>query len=425
MSPNPRDPFQRYAQSGIKPGLRRIRLLLEGMGHPERKFKSVIVAGSNGKGTTAAALQAMLKAAGLRVGLFTSPHLVSVRERFRIGETQCSARRLTDVERQFRKLFSDVGATYFEVTTACAFWLFARAGVDWAVLEIGLGGRWDACNVVDPELSIMTSISKEHTHFLGSTLERIAREKAQVARSDRPVVVGRLPRSAERAIRSELGKIGAQPFWLGTDFDIQTVRLTARGTRATLTHGNIELSIRTSLLGRNAIINTGLAAISFELLCSRGKVRPQGSVSAAILKGAGSVNWPARLQIINDRPLTVIDVAHNESAILELVNDWKNIWPRRIPWVVIGLLEDKVSPKIGKALSQLTSHIVVTQPESPRATDSERLQMCLKPYFDEVRIEPQVSRAINLAQKRAGSRGAVLVCGSHYLIGPVMAKRGF
>lgn len=416
------DPFQRYVRSGIKPGLRRIRLLLKGMDNPERKFLSVVVAGSNGKGTTAASLHAILMAANLRAGLFTSPHLVTVCERFRIDHMQCSARALIDFERRFRTLCLDVGATYFEVTTACALWLFAKEKVDWAVLEIGLGGRWDACNVVNPELSIITSISKEHTEYLGTTLAKIAREKAQVARPERPSVVGRLPRAAERAMRSELGKIGALPCWLGSDFNIDAVRLSPTGTRATLSDGKGTLNIRTSLLGQNAILNSGLAATSFRLLCARGRVRMQGSISAAIQKGIRSVDWPARLQVVQSRPLTVLDVAHNESAILELVADWKRIWPGRKPWVVIGLLEGKLSPRIGKSLSDLTRNLVVTRPGSPRALDAVRLQRCFEPYFDDVRIETDVKRALKSAQKSAGARGAVLVCGSHYLVGTVLEE---
>lgn len=416
------DPFERYIRSGIKPGLGRIRLLLKGMGNPERKYRTIVVAGSNGKGTTAASLHAILMAANLRTGLFTSPHLVTVRERFRINRRQCSTRALIDFERRFRTLCLDVGATYFEVTTACALWLFAKAEVDWAVLEIGLGGRWDACNIVNPELSIITSISKEHTEYLGTTLADIAREKAQVARPKRPFVIGRLPRSAERAMRSELGKIGAQPYWLGSDFNINAVRLSPTGTRATLADETGTLNIRSSLLGQNAIINSGLAATSFRLLCDRGRVKLQGSISAVIRRGIRSVDWPARLQVIEQRPLTVLDVAHNESAIQELVADWKRIWPGRIPWVVIGLLEGKFSPGIVRALSDLTRNVVVTRPGSPRAIDALSLQRSFEPCFDKVKVEPDAMRALKWAQSSAGARGAVLVCGSHYLIGPVLEE---
>jgi dihydrofolate synthase/folylpolyglutamate synthase len=422
VSSRPADPFLYLARTGIRPGLERIRTLLGAMGHPERSFRSVLVAGSNGKGTTAAALEAMLRAAGCRTGLFTSPHLVSVTERFRIDGRPVSPAELHRFLSRHRHDLRRSGATYFEATTACALWLFARRQVDWAILEIGLGGRWDACNAVDPELAVVTSISLEHTEYLGRTEAAIAREKAQVARRGKPVVVGRVSPPARCALAREFDRIGAPAYWLGRDFDVTDPGPIAGGSEGTLIAQGRRLRLRSGVRGERALDNVALAACGMATLAGHFPGFSHTEMRRAMLAGAARVRWPARLEVIRQRPLVVLDVAHNEAAFAALVQDWARYWPGVKPVVVLGLLCDKPAARIARIVSRLTDLVVVTTPDSPRAVPASELADSWRSSFRSIHVRKGVTAAVEHALELAGSNGAVLITGSHFVVGPARAS---
>ena len=416
------DPFLPLAKSGIRPGLARIRRLLRRLENPERRLRTVLVAGSNGKGTTAAMLEAMLRAAGFRTGLFTSPHLVSVTERFRLDGACVEPGELVHFMRRHEAAIRRTEATYFEATTACALWLFARTRVDWAILEIGLGGRWDACNAVEPDVAIVTSISREHTEYLGTTEAAIAREKAQVARPGKPVIVGRVSRAARASLNAEFRTLGAVPYWLGKDFEVTDSVYGTNGVAGTLRAAGRTLCLRSAIRGKHALDNAALAACALGAIASLAtEPLPARAVRRAIVTGARNVRWPGRLEVVSRRPLVVLDVAHNAGSFRALAEDWRRHWPGVRPIVVVGLLADKPAGQMAGALEQICDSAIATRAQSPRAVAPSTLTRLLERRIPQIESIDSVEGAVRRAFQLAGRNGAILVCGSHFVVGPARA----
>jgi len=413
------DPFLPLMKAGVKPGLERIRAILRELDHPEQQYRSILVAGSNGKGTTCAVLESILRHSGFRTGMFTSPHLVSVTERFRVNGAPVAVSTLRQFMREQRRILTRIGATYFEATTACALWIFARRKVDWAVLEIGLGGRWDACNAVDAELSVITSIAREHTEYLGKTLAKIAAEKAQIARRGRLLVVGEVSASAHARIAKSARTIGAEPIWMGRDFKVGRTTLSSGGSHFTLRRHGRSLPLRTALLGRNAAVNSTLAAAALSEFAEWEEMEwPQ--LQAVVQEGVHEAYWPARLQVVGKRPLVVVDVAHNAAAFAALARDWKAIWPRSKPVVVVGLLQDKAASQIGKTLAGFAGPVIATTPDSPRGVSADELARQWRRIVPCRAAIPDIGIAVRTAIGEAGKGGSVLICGSHFVAGPAL-----
>lgn len=405
------DPFIHLIKAGIKPGLTRIRKLLKALGNPERHYRTILVGGSNGKGTTCAVLESILRDSGYRTGLFTSPHLISVRERFRVDGKPASINALNQFMQEHEDLLQRIGATYFEATTACALWLFAQRKVDWAVLEIGLGGRWDACNAVHPELSVITSISREHTEYLGTTLREIAAEKAQIARRGRYVIVGDVGASARRSLSAEFRSIRTIPIWQRQHFRVTMSHLGQSGCTFRLKTDTATYDLRTAILGTSAVVNSALAVASAERL---------QIPSTAIRQGVAAARVSGRLQVVQRGPLVVADVAHNRAAIARLVEDWRMVWPDRSPVVVAGLLGDKPVMPVGQLLGQIAGAIIVTRPDSHRARDPEDVARRWRSLPCSLAVIPSIREAVEAATRQAGRRGSVLICGSHFVVGPAL-----
>jgi dihydrofolate synthase/folylpolyglutamate synthase len=405
----------------MRPGLSRIRRLLDLLDHPEQGFRSVLVAGSNGKGTTCAVLASCLQSLGWKTGLFTSPHLVSVRERFRV-DGRCAS---VAAMRQFLVLHGAachrLEATYFETTTAFALWWFRRKGVEWAVLEIGLGGRLDACNAVDPALSIVTSISLEHTEWLGSTEADIAREKGGVARTGRVTLSGRLTRAAERSLRATVRACGGHLVCAGRQIKTDDLIPSGSGHSFRMHYLGERLALCTGLRGSHAVVNASLAVAAAMHACrdSCGGRLPRGW-KRALQRGVCKARWPARLEVISGRPTAVFDVAHNEAAMQALVADWRRLWPKRQPVILVGLLRDKPARAIGALLARLSSRMVITRPDSPRALAPRQLADTWRDEVQSMQLEPTLPKAWDAAVKLAGKRGCVLVTGSHFVVGPIL-----
>jgi len=293
--------------------------------------------------------------------------------------------------------------------------------VEWAVLEVGLGGRWDACNAIQPDLSIITSISREHTEFLGNTLAEIAVEKARVARRGRPVIIGSLPKAAGIAARRELTRIGAQAHWLETRPERLKIGPAPSGTSVHLEAGCLSQEVDLSMRGQNAAAAATLAAAAICTLKGQGHIPVAREKCVEALRvGLGAVKWPARLQVVRRSPLTVVDVAHNPAAIESLVTEWKRYWPRRRPVILTALLADKKPLPIGRLLAHLSSRIVVTTALTPRSLSPEALASIWRLMFHRIEAEPDARKAMALARRLAGTDGAILVVGSHYLAGPIL-----
>ncbi len=431
MSPEAGAPLRAWLASlelhGIKLGLSTIRALCAALGHPERRFTTVLVAGTNGKGSVAAMVSTALHAAGHKTGRYTSPHLVRLEERFAIDDVEVTPAALDDalagvraaVDRLQADGAIDVHPTFFEVTTAAAFELFRREAVEVAVLEVGMGGRFDATNVADPAAVAITSIALDHEAFLGDTLAKIAFEKAGVIRPGRPVVVGALPDEALEVVRAATAERGAPLIEAATAVDVTATRAAGLTTVTIETPSRRYGPVTLSLRGRHQVGNALVAVRLLEALEAAG-VR---TGAAAIEAGLTSAQWPARLGVY-ERPgarRLIVDGAHNPAGALALAEYLRDEWPPGVP-LVFGAMRDKHLRGMLEALAQIARPLVVTSAPGRRAAAAAELAALAEAAgIARVLVEPDPV----LALARAWREGRVVaVAGSLYLAGAVLAHEG-
>lgn len=415
---------------GMHLGLDHVRRLLAELGHPQRELPAVLVAGTNGKGSTAALLAAVGQAAGYRTGLYTSPHLETIEERVRvdgerIGGEELGTLVLEVVAAGERVLPSP--PTYFEALTAAAFLCFRRRGVDLAVLEVGLGGRLDATNAAEPAVSVITPIALEHRAQLGDTLAKIAGEKAGVMRRGRPTIAWGGEPEVAAALRAVAGDVGAELVMVGEGADQAPsahplAHAPWEGQRIALATaaGMLELSV--PLLGRHQAVNAALAWAAAERMARHGWPRLD---AAAFRHGAARWRWPARLEPValpGAEPCrrVLLDAAHNPDgsrALARFLADPPAPFAAP-PVLLFGVLADKDAAEMLAALAPLAGRLVLTRPPHERARDPRELLPLLPPGTS-AEIEPDPAAALDLALALARATGAdtVVVCGSIYLVG--------
>lgn len=404
---------------GIKLGLENISRLCEALGHPERSFTSLHVAGTNGKGSVTAMAHAALRAADIHAARYTSPHLTHLAERFVIDDDPVddatleavAADVLTCADRLQAEGVLSVPPTFFEATTAMAFELFRRAGIEIAVFEVGLGGRFDATNVLTPVAGAITTIGFDHRQHLGNTLEQIAFEKAGIIKNGMTIVAGALPSPAMRVVRNAAGQRGARLVEAAQD---SRVDWQMRDGRARLhvetpagSYGPLTLALR----GEHQV---GNAVVAIRLLESSG-LGPSRVNAAAIATGLASADWPARLEVLTLRggKRVIIDAAHNEEGAAALAAYLRRWHPER-PALVIGVMRDKELAPILEALLPVTSAVFATAAPTPRARPAEDLSAHIAGRS--VVTEPDPERAIDRALHIADT---VCVAGSIFLVGAV------
>lgn len=414
--------------AGVK--LERVRRLVAALGHPERSGRVVHIAGSKGKGSVAALIAAVLQASGRRVGLYSSPHLVSPRERIRIdgepiaeGEVaRLVAERLRPVVEEYQRDPVDGPLTFFDLHTALAFLAFAAAAVDWAVLEVGLGGRLDATNVCRPEACAITSLSLEHTTLLGDSLAAVAGEKAGIIKPGVPVVSAPQPPEAWQVLAAAATRVGA-PLVAATGVtalpggalvdDGETLR-----QRVTVDWpGGGEVAL--PLVGEHQVLNAAVARTVLEQLAARGHRLDWSDLAA----GFSGVRWPGRLQVIGRRPWLVLDGAHTPEAAGWLARTL-NQMPHRRRFLVLGSHLDKDFRGLAANLVPGTSGVVVADiPGNPRAATAEQLRPAVSGLGARVEAVSSPAEALELAMSWAGPEDLVVVTGSLYLVGAVLAVR--
>lgn len=407
--------------------LDRVHALCALLGRPERRFPCVQIAGTKGKGSTAAMLASVLRAAGYRVGLYTSPHLHDFRERIRIGAQPISEEALAAAvalvriaaERVHREHPELGQLTTFELTTAVAFVHFAQERVDCAVLETGLGGRLDAVTVVQPLATVMTSISLDHTGFLGDTLAAIAREKAGIIKPGVPLVCAPQPAAALAEIERRCAAHGAPLWLLGRDIDWTMRRRGRHWHVAVRTPWNAYGALRVPLLGRHQCENAALAVATADLLYQRGfRVTP-----GAMRGGFARVRWPGRLEVLARRPWLVVDGAHNvdsaEKLAQALVDGFAG---RRI--LILGISRDKDITGIVRALAPIATQVIATAAPHPRAADPALIAAAASDCGLAATLAADVPAA--LARARALARAGDLICatGSLFLVAAVREALG-
>lgn len=392
--------------------LERVAEALRLCGSPQRHFPALHIAGTNGKGSTAALLHAMLSAAGYRTGLFTSPHLMDFCERIRVGTEWISEQDVVEGVTAIRKQVEPAGLrlTPFEMMTLLAFRAFADARIDIGVVEVGLGGRLDATNVLTPLVSVITSIGLDHQAYLGPTVADIAREKGGIIKPGVPVVIGQVD-TESRTILSGLAQAQGSPVYLfGQNF---TICDTPDGRRDYHGLGWRIPDVRLGLRGRFQYLNAAVALATLEVL------QDTWPVSEAHLRhGLHSVVWPGRLEIVSQEPLVVLDGAHNLPAIEVLVAELPALLQGRRVKLLFGVMRDKDWRAMVPLLARVAAEVVVTRVQQARAEEPAALQAAFAPLCA-TRLIPNAREACQQLMVEAGPNEAVVVCGSLFLVGEV------
>lgn len=403
---------------GIKLGLDNITRLAEWLGNPEKAYRSVHVAGTNGKGSTASFIAAILQAAGWKVGLTTSPHLADYRERIRVNGRKIPRRAIAEFIERYKKLIIRSEATFFEVTTALAFWYFARQKVDWAVLETGLGGRLDATNIVTPEVSIITNISFEHTNLLGRTIYKIAGEKGGIIKPNVPVVTGVVDNGNDAARRfKEICAERQAPIFFHNPRGFS--RISQNGQDSLHINSGVfaGLKVRPSLSGPHQLENGYLAARAVAVLKSKGYQIPREAVRTGLSGNA----WPARFMTIREKPTIIIDVAHNREGFAALMETLKRHHPGRKFDFLISMVEKKRGPECLHIIAPLARTISTAPLQTTRTDDPYYLISRLRPGKIPVRVYPDAVAACKDLLENSVRSDILVITGSHFLMGEIAA----
>jgi dihydrofolate synthase/folylpolyglutamate synthase len=412
---------------GVKLALENSIALMEIMGNPHRKFRTVHVAGTNGKGSTSVCIATMLQAAGYRVGLYTSPHLVSFTERIRINGTAISEDDVVALARTVRDGYRGpenpdasgmMSPTFFEVTTAIAFRYFADQAVDLAVIEVGMGGRLDSTNVIRPLVSVITNIELEHTEFLGTTIEQIAGEKAGIIKSEVPLVTGVNQPEVIRLFERDAAAQGSPVYRLQRDFWPENC---AGGASQVFDYRGLKSvypGLRLNLIGRHQVDNACLALAAIECLRNTGIALDE----ATLRTGLEQARWEGRMEQVARRPDIFLDGAHNPAsarALAGTIAELKTSYSRFV--LVIGILGDKDYHGILTELLPLADHVVVTMPQYARALDIGALAKEVRKLHASVDIAETVGVAIERSREGASADDLILVTGSLYVVGDARA----
>ena len=416
--------------------LEQMRVLARALGNPERRLLSVLIAGTNGKGSTAATLASIAQAAGYRTGLYTSPHLMRINERIQINRETISDVEFAVIYERVDSIAARLVAagelpwhpSFFEMITAMMFEYFASAGVDLAVLEVGMGGRLDATNIADPAVSVITDIDLDHQKFLGNTLEEIAGEKAGIMRSGVPVVLLPQHPRVNETLGREILERKAQPVSavnymppVTPDAAKYDEGLAGSHKRFPLEVMGREITIDFPLQGQHQLRNLALAIAAAEQLNHAGlRIHPED-----VEAGVQSTFWPGRFQTFQaepGRPEVVLDVAHNPAGAWALRSTLSERYGERPLIFVFGAMKDKAIGEIAEILFPLAEHVIVTHADSPRAATTHEIAELAAHTQADIIEEGSISAALDRAMQLAGSSGVVVITGSIYVVGAALAQ---
>ncbi len=396
--------------------LARMERFLALLDNPHRRFPSVHIAGTKGKGSTAAMTASVLQAAGYRAGLYTSPHLHTFRERIRVDGRLIERAEVVALAERLRPVVEGIeGITTFEIMTAMAFLHFVEREVDFAVLEVGLGGRLDATNVVTPLVSVITSLSYDHTHVLGHTLAQIAREKAGIIKRGVPVVSAPQAPEAMAVIEEVCRERGAELVVVGRDWTWEAGEANLKGQWFKVAGGGGQEASRSfwiPLLGRHQLINATVVVAAVEMLRQRGVHIPE----ASLREGLRRVRWPGRLEILGRKPFLVVDCAHNADSAQKLATALRELFAYRDLILVFGASADKDIRGMMRALLPLAREVILTRAHHPRAADPGELREEARSLGWEAAIGEDVAGALSQALKLADEDDLVCVTGSTFVV---------
>lgn len=404
---------------GLKLGLENITEFLHSIGSPQHTYPTIHIAGTNGKGSVAAMLAEVMREQGYKTGLFTSPHLVSFRERVRVNGRPIPKRSLVSFVDRQRNELTRRKLSFFEVVTAMALEHFARVGVDIAVIETGLGGRFDATNVLKPLATITTDISRDHMEILGNTLPKIAFEKAGIIKPGVPHIAGFLPQSAEKVIRRACRERGA-PYHrlLKKEFQPQLVEMKL----AFASNGFSVKPFRPGMYGEHQLRNCAVALKTLSVLRNNGwhlSLR-------AVRDGLSKAQWPGRFQYIKRRnqPDLLFDVGHNASGVAAFVGAFQDRFPGKKAHIITGFVKRKEHQKMFDALRHITEQYHLVPLKTHRSTDIDQLIHQIDWHGVPLQRERGLRSAYNKLAKACSTDDIIAVVGSHYLVGEFFQAYG-
>lgn len=406
--------FERF---GILLGLDNVSSLLAAIGNPQDRFKSVHVAGSNGKGSTSSFINAIVSLSGYDTALYTSPHLNDFRERIRIKGKFVSKEDMIRSTEKIRPHHNPERTTFFEYTTAIAFDCIAAAKPDLAVIEVGLGGRLDATNTITPLVSVITDISREHEDYLGAGIRTIAVEKAGVIKKYVPLVTGASRKEARDVILTTAGSFDAPVFEFGRDF---------RGTRTSLNsfdYGSTGMSLnglRLAMSGAHQIKNASLAIRVAEELMNHGFNLPEAAIREAI----ANTQFPGRFELLRRNPDVVIDGAHTPEGMRLLRSAITKLYPDRRPFILLGILKDKNVETLVRTIAPIAKKVVCVPPHSDRSMEPEALARLVQDTGVPATPIDSIEEGFNALMEMAGEHDVIVAAGSLYMIGPVRRACG-
>jgi dihydrofolate synthase / folylpolyglutamate synthase len=421
----PRQPAQSSAQGARvqKFGLENISALAAGLGNPHLAIPCAHIAGTNGKGSTAAMLESILRAAGLRTGLYTSPHLERINERIRLNGQSISdedfAAAWTRVQSTIEALMASgklaAHPTFFECVTAIAFVAFAAHAVEFAVYEVGLGGRLDATNIVEPEVAVITPVDFDHENFLGHSIEEIATEKAGIIKPGAWVVSSAERPEARAVIARRCLELGARLFDVDDSWRIESVQASdgLYSAIASALHTDRKLVLAPALPGRFQLRNALAAASAAQILRDRGFAVDDD----AIARGIATVQWPGRLERLSNHPAIYLDGTHNPAGARALVQFWEENFPGRRIYLVYGAMRDKAVDEIAGQLFPRAACVILTEPRQPRAVSATLLEEMTSHLSKSTMVVRNPAEALERAVSMAAPEDAVFATGSLYLVG--------
>lgn len=404
---------------GFNFGLGRIEELLGRLGNPHRKLRVIHVGGTNGKGSTVAMIARVLQKAGYRTGSFTSPHLHSYTERYRIDGREIPPGKVAELITELRPHLEAMvkegfeHPTEFEVGTALAFLYFNRQEVDYLVLEVGLGGAIDSTNVITPLVSVITNVAMDHMDYLGNSVREITAVKAGIIKPGTPLVTAAANPEALDVIEADCREKGAPMILVGRDVTCEVLQSSRDGLLLSIKGrlGRYD-SLRLPLIGRHQAVNSATAVAAVEALVESGAaVSPE-----AVRKGLAMIRWPARLEIVRERPLVLIDGAHNYEGALSLSGAIREFFSGSRLVLVLGMLGDKERSKVVAELAPLAEVVIVTKPNSPRAGEWQAIAIEAGRYVQEVHQVEDNAEAVKRALLLAGPEDTVVVTGSLYMV---------
>lgn len=401
--------------SGAKLGLERVRRLAAALGNPERDYKVVLVGGTSGKGSTAAMLSSILRESGLKVGTFISPHLSSLTERIRINGKEISEEKMASLIRTIEETIDSMKEeedfehpTFFEVVAAAAMLLFSREKIDYAVMEVGLGGRLDATNITEPEVSVITNISLEHTRILGDTIGKIAREKAGIIRGGKTLITAAGAEALE-VFEGTCREKNCRIVRVGREITVRRSEAGMDGQRFVLSAHGKQYELFTPLLGLHQLQNAG---------CAAGAALALGVGDEHIRKGIANVVWPGRLELVQKSPKVILDCAKDAEAARRLRETLESDLEYQRLILVFGVSNDKNIEQMARELAEISDVVIATEHKvMDRAAEADKVAQIAAKYCEKCTVAYDVREAVRAALSMAGPEDLILVTGSIFTVG--------